>query len=111
MPVLLSRCEALAPSFLPSWSVPDSLWRRLTTRGPIINGLAANEAPTGQMAQSLVLFSLSYFVGVFGFPLLAGKVIVNYGMPALLYIILVIALCNWSITLARIVWRRTMAMA
>ncbi|MGX0891228.1 MFS family permease [Pseudomonas sp. ADAK2 TE3594] len=77
----------------------------------VINGLAANEAPAGQTAQSLVLFSLSYFVGVFGFPLFAGKVIVNYGMPALLYIILVIALCNWSITLARIVWRRTMVAA
>ncbi|WPN56103.1 MFS transporter [Pseudomonas sp. P9_31] len=74
----------------------------------VINGLAANEAPAGQTAQSLLLFSLSYFVGVFGFPLFAGKVIVNNGMPALLYIILVIALCNWSITLARIVWRRTM---
>lgn len=77
----------------------------------VINGLAANEAPAGQTAQSLVLFSLSYFVGVFGFPLFAGKVIVNYGMPALLYIILIIALCNWSITLARIVWRRTMVAA
>ncbi|MBJ2244531.1 MULTISPECIES: MFS transporter [Pseudomonas] len=74
----------------------------------VINGLAANEAPAGQTAQSLVLFSLSYFVGVFGFPLLAGKVIVNHGMSTLLYIILVVALCNWSITLARLVWRRTM---
>ncbi|MFJ4143702.1 MFS transporter [Pseudomonas sp. NPDC089734] len=72
----------------------------------VINGLAANEAPAGQTAQSLLLFSLSYFVGVFGFPLLAGKIIVAYGMLSLLYIILVVALLNWSITLGRLAWRR-----
>jgi hypothetical protein len=60
----------------------------------------------GQTAQSLVLFSLAYFVGVFGFPWLAGHVIVNYGIPALLSVILLIALCNWSITLGRLLWRR-----
>ena len=72
----------------------------------VINGLAANEAPAGHTAQSLVLFSLAYFVGVFGFPWLAGHVIVNYGIPALLSVILLIALCNWSITLGRLLWRR-----
>ncbi len=72
----------------------------------VINGLAANEAPAGQTAQSLLLFSLSYFVGVFGFPLLAGKIIVAYGMLSLLHIILVVALLNWSITLGRLAWRK-----
>ena len=71
----------------------------------VINGLAANEAPAGHTPQSLVLFSLAYFVGVFGFPWLAGQIIVNYGMHALLWLILAIALCNWSITLGRLVWR------
>ena len=70
-----------------------------------INGLAANEAPAGLTPQSLVLFSLAYFVGVFGFPWLAGQIIVNDGMHSLLWIILGIALCNWSITLGRLVWR------
>ncbi len=50
----------------------------------VINGLAANEAPSGKTAQSLVLFSLSYFMGVFGFPLLAGTIIVSHGMQTLL---------------------------
>ncbi|MFJ4064297.1 MFS transporter [Pseudomonas sp. NPDC089996] len=72
----------------------------------VINGLAANEAPAGQTAQSLVLFSLAYFVGVFGFPLLAGKVIVEAGMSALLQLLLAIALANWSITFCRLAWRR-----
>lgn len=72
----------------------------------VINGLAANEAPVGYTSQSLVLFSLAYFVGVFGFPWLAGHVIVSYGIPALLSIILVIAVCNWTITAGRLLWRR-----
>lgn len=72
----------------------------------VINGLAANEAPVGYTSQSLVLFSLAYFVGVFGFPWLAGHVIVNDGIPALLSIILVIAVSNWAITLSRLLWRR-----
>ena len=71
----------------------------------VINGLAANEAPTGYTSQSLVLFSLAYFVGVFGFPWLAGHIIVSYGIPTLLSIILAIAVCNWSITAGRLLWR------
>ena len=77
----------------------------------VINGLAANEAPAGYTPQSLVLFSLAYFIGVFGFPWLAGQIIVNYGMPALLWIILAVAVCNWTITLGRLVWRRTTRLA
>ncbi|WP_300720146.1 MFS transporter [Pseudomonas sp.] len=75
----------------------------------VINGLAANEAPPGHTPQSLVLFSLAYFVGVFGFPWLAGHVIVAWGIPALLSIILLIALGNWSITVARLIARRLRA--
>lgn len=76
----------------------------------VINGLAANEAPVGHTPQALVLFSLAYFVGVFGFPWLAGHVIVAWGIPALLSIILLIALCNWSITVGRLMWRRISSM-
>ena len=72
----------------------------------VINGLAANEAPSASMPQALLLFSLSYFIGVFGFPLLAGKLIVEQGMPALLASVLGIALLNWLITVARLIWRR-----
>lgn len=77
----------------------------------VINGLAANEAPTGYTPQALVLFSMGYFVGVFGFPWLAGRVIVSYGMTASLWIILLIALGNWAITLGRLVWRRSRGLA
>jgi predicted MFS family arabinose efflux permease len=72
----------------------------------VINGMAANEAPAGTTTQSLLLFSLSYFIGVFGFPLLAGKVIVDSGMSVMLTILLGVALSNWSITVGRLVSRR-----
>jgi len=77
----------------------------------VINGLAANEAPAGTTTQSLLLFSLSYFIGVLGFPLLAGKVIVENGLSVMLTILLGIAALNWSITLGRLVWRRTVISA
>jgi MFS family permease len=72
----------------------------------VINGLAANEAPNGTTAQSLLLFSLSYFIGVFGFPLLAGKIIVEQGMATLLLTVLAVASFNWLITVGRLIWRR-----
>ncbi|MFL1490302.1 MFS transporter [Pseudomonas antarctica] len=75
----------------------------------VINGLVANEAPAGTTSQALLLFSLAYFFGVFGFPWLAGKIIVDYGMPVLMLSLLVIAALNWLITLARLIRRRLSA--
>jgi MFS family permease len=75
----------------------------------VINGLAANEAPSGTTAQSLLLFSLSYFIGVFGFPLLAGKIIVEHGMATLLLTVMAVASLNWLITVGRLTWRRITA--
>ena len=75
----------------------------------VINGLAANEAPPGTTTQSLLLFSLSYFIGVFGFPLLAGKVIVEHGLSTMLGILLGVAVLNWLITVVRLVWRSLVA--
>ena len=72
----------------------------------VINGLAANEAPAGSTSQALLLFSLAYFIGVFGFPLLAGKIIVLHGMHSLLLTVLGIALLNWLISLGRLLWRQ-----
>lgn len=71
----------------------------------VINGLVANEAPAGTTSQALLLFSLSYFVGVFGFPLLAGRIIVESGLPTLLLSMVAVALLNWLITVVRLIWR------
>lgn len=73
----------------------------------VINGLVANEAPAGTTSQALLLFSLGYFVGVFGFPLLAGRIIVEYGLATLLMTVVAVALCNWLITVVRLLWRRS----
>ena len=73
----------------------------------VINGLVANEAPAGTTSQALLLFSLGYFVGVFGFPLLAGRIIVEYGLTTLLLTVVAVALLNWLITVVRLIWRRS----
>ena len=75
----------------------------------VINGLVANEAPAGTTSQALLLFSLAYFVGVFGFPLLAGRIIVDYGLPTLLMCVITVAFFNWLITVVRLIWRRASA--
>ncbi len=71
----------------------------------VINGLAANEAPEGLMPQSLLLFGLSYCTGVFGFPIVAGGLIVRLGVIAMLYSLLVLALLNVSIAVFRL-WQQ-----
>jgi MFS family permease len=71
----------------------------------IINGLVANEAPSNRMPQSLLLFSLSYFIGVFGFPLIAGNLIVSSGIQFMLYAVFSLTIINFSIVLLRILLR------
>lgn len=68
----------------------------------VINGLAANEAPQRFISQSLLLFSLSYFIGIFGFPLIAGQLIVSSGVQSMLYVLLFISLLNHAISYYRL---------
>lgn len=67
-----------------------------------LHALTPSTANAGTTSQALLLFSLGYFVGVFGFPLLAGRIIVEYGLQALLLSVTAVALLNWLITLARL---------
>ncbi|WP_455924229.1 MFS transporter [Pseudomonas putida] len=67
----------------------------------VINGLAANEAPAGLTPQALLLFSLAYFLGVFGFPRLAGGVIVHWGIHGMLLCVAVLAGGIWLISAGR----------
>ncbi|MDN7141402.1 MFS transporter [Pseudomonas sp. JQ170] len=71
----------------------------------VINGLAANQAPAGHTPQALLLFSLAYFLGVFGFPWLAGNLIVSGGTEAMMLCLLGIALLNWLVSAGRLVGR------
>ncbi|MBM5457419.1 MFS transporter [Pseudomonas sp. P66] len=72
----------------------------------VINGLAANQAPAGLTPQALLLFSLAYFLGVFGYPWLAGNLIVSNGTEAMMISLLLVALLNWAISLGRLYGRR-----
>lgn len=60
---------------------------------------------TALMVVSVLMFSLACFIGAFGFPLLAGKIIVQAGIPTLLDLLLAIAVANWAIPFGRLVWR------
>lgn len=71
--------------------------------------LLGDQWPGGQRSaarqhpQALLLFSLGYFVGVFGFPWLAGRIIVEQGLPTMLLVVLGVALLNWLITVRAVV--------
>jgi len=54
---------------------------------PILAAMAANDANDALVPQTLQLFALTYFVGIFGFPLLAGWMIVEIGIAPLLILV------------------------
>ncbi|MGB0928208.1 MAG: MFS transporter [Pikeienuella sp.] len=58
---------------------------------PILVAMAANDAAEGLGPQTLQLFALSYFVGIFGFPLIAGWMIVEMGATPLLVLVAILA--------------------
>lgn len=58
---------------------------------PILAAMAANDADDDLVPQTLQLFALTYFVGIFGFPLVAGWLIVEQGILSLLIGIAILA--------------------
>ncbi|MEH6360685.1 MAG: MFS transporter [Amylibacter sp.] len=58
---------------------------------PILVAMAANDADEDLVPLTLQLFALTYFIGVFGFPLIAGWMIVELGTTALLSMVAVLA--------------------
>jgi MFS family permease len=58
---------------------------------PILAAMAANDADPELLPQNLQFFALSYFIGIFGFPLVAGWMIVELGSGALLTLVAVLA--------------------
>lgn len=71
---------------------------------PILVAMAANDARGDLSAQTLQLFALSYFVGIFGFPLIAGWMIVEVGELPLLVLV-----CGLAVIEASMALRRAMA--
>jgi len=68
---------------------------------PIIKAMAANEAQPDIIPQTLQLFGLSYFLGVFGFPFLAGHMIVEGGMMLLLWTVFGLAVMECALATGR----------
>ena len=68
---------------------------------PILAAMAANDAEEGLVAQTVQLFSLTYFIGIFGFPFVAGWLLVEYGITALLIVVAVLAAIEATMALGR----------
>ncbi len=67
----------------------------------LLTGQAANEAPESYVSQALLLFSLFYFLGAFGMPIIAGRIVTNFGIEAFLYTLCLIASANFLYSLAQ----------
>jgi MFS family permease len=68
---------------------------------PILVAMAANDAEEHLQPQTLQLFALTYFIGIFGFPLIAGWVIVEVGPTPLLIFVAVLAAVEATMALRR----------
>lgn len=68
---------------------------------PILVAMAANDARDDLSAQTLQVFALTYFIGIFGFPLIAGWMIVEVGALPLLVLIAVLAMIEATLALRR----------
>jgi MFS family permease len=58
---------------------------------PIVKAMAANDAEPALMSQTLQVFGFAYFIGVFGFPFVAGWVLTETSVGVLLCIALAMA--------------------
>ena len=74
---------------------------------PIVKAMAANDARPELNAATLQMFGLSYFLGVFGFPIVASVVITTGGIPTLLIIAALVSSVEGSLAYTR--WRRDRA--
>lgn len=68
---------------------------------PILVAMAANDAEPHLGPQTLQLFALMYFIGVFGFPLIAGWAIVEVGTLPLLIFVAILAAVEAAMALRR----------
>lgn len=68
---------------------------------PILVAMAAQDANEDLSAQTLQIFALTYFIGIFGFPLVAGWMIVEVGAGPLLGLVTLMAAVEASLALRR----------
>ncbi len=68
---------------------------------PILAAMAANDASEDLVPQTLQLFSLTYFIGIFGFPYIAGWLIVDFSINLLIVIVALLAAIEAAMALMR----------
>lgn len=68
---------------------------------PVLSAIVANTTPSDQVAQGLQLFTLSYFLAIFGFPYVSGAVIAMLGIPALLYLLVALGALEMALAMSR----------
>lgn len=72
----------------------------------VIQTQAVNDAQPEQRNAALTWFVIAYFIGIFGFPVLGGWLIVTVGIPGFLAVVLAFALAEMALALLR--GRKTM---
>jgi MFS family permease len=68
---------------------------------PILVAMAANDAEEHLGPQTLQIFALTYFIGIFAFPLLVGWMIVEFGPTQVLVFVAVLAIIEATMALRR----------
>ena len=68
---------------------------------PILVAMAAADADKSLIPQTLQLFALTYFIGLFGFPLLAGAMLTQWGSLPVLIITATMAIIEATLALRR----------
>jgi len=64
---------------------------------PVIKALAVNLSPHAHRDHTLLMFSLAYFLGIFGFPALAAPIIHSFGLMPILLSAMVLATLETSL--------------
>jgi MFS family permease len=67
----------------------------------VIQTQAVNDAPPEQRSAALTWFVIAYFLGIFGFPVLGGWLIVTVGIPGFLAAVLAFAVAEMVLALIR----------
>lgn len=68
---------------------------------PIIKAMAANEAEKKLLPQTMQIFGFSYFLFIFGFPFIAGRIIVSLGIIPLVALALILSVIECAIAAKR----------
>lgn len=72
----------------------------------LLAGQTTDGVPDNHVSQVLLLFSLAYFVGAFGLPIFAGRVVIQSGINGYLVLLLLLALVNVVISAFRLTSNR-----